>query len=103
MEQKIQVSHQLLDVFELPVLAYPSPTTDLTTLKEVVASLLVDVYNILEIKRTEPETAHFELAEDTMLVALFTAPAKPPPEPHGRAKMHHSRCTIEGEDAVQGR
>lgn len=68
-----------------------------------MASLHVDVDSILEMRGSEPETAPSELAEDTMLVALFTAPAKPPPEPHGRAKMHHSRCTIEGEDAVQGR
>ena len=71
---KIQEVHQHLHVFELRVLARPTPTTDLTTPQEAVASLRADMDIILEMKGLEPETAPVETTKDTMLAALFTAP-----------------------------
>ena len=78
MERKIQTVHRRLDAFELGFLARPSPTIGFTTLQEAVASLRADVDIILEIGGPEPESAPIEIAEDTILVALFTAPTAPP-------------------------
>lgn len=47
-ETKILAVHQCLDIFELRVLALPSPTIDLMTLLAVVAILRADVDAILD-------------------------------------------------------
>jgi len=46
----------------------------------------------------EPETSPVELAEETILAILFTAPIVPP-DPHERDKRHHSSRTTDGEDS----
>ena len=61
MEQKIQVVHKRLDAIKIQVLARPPPTIDLPTLQEVVASLRVNVYSILDMRGHEPEVAAIEL------------------------------------------
>ena len=63
------------------VLACPTPTLNLTTLQEVVASLRDDVDYILEMIGPEPKTARVELVEDTILATLFTALVEPPRKP----------------------
>lgn len=77
-EQKIQVVHQCLYTFELQVLAQSAPTIDITTLSAAVASLRADKDEILERRGTKTESASIELANDTMLHALFKPSAKPP-------------------------
>ena len=78
---KIQAVHHCLDAFEIRVLARPAPTINMNTLQEVVASLCVDVDAILDVSTPETEAAPTELAEDTILVALFTTTTAllPPP------------------------
>lgn len=50
-------------------------------------------------RETYPETAPFELVEDAILVALFTAPTEPLPEPHVHARRHRYSRTTQGYDA----
>ena len=59
-----------------------------------MASLWADVDDIWGIRGHEPETAHVELEEDIVFVALFTVPIAPPPEPCVHAKRHHSSHTL---------
>lgn len=56
----------------------PNPTIDLTTLKEVVVSLRVDMDSIIEMRGPDPESAHVETVEDIVLTKLFTAPTFQP-------------------------
>lgn len=58
-----------------------------------------DVDSILEMRGTKPETATFELAEDTVLDGLLTSPTEAPSKPHVRAKRHSSICTTKVEDS----
>ena len=46
-ELKIRALHQRLDAFDLRVIERPSPTIDLITLQEVVASLRADITTYL--------------------------------------------------------
>ena len=98
-ERKIQAVHQRLDEFELRVLACPAPTIDLTTLKKVVMSLRAKFNGILHMRGHECETEPIELAEDTVLDALFTTLNALPPETREHAKRHCSSRTTKGEDA----
>lgn len=62
---------QCLVAFELRVLERPVPTIDLTNLQVVMASLRSDVETILEMRGTKPEGVPIQLADDTLLNALF--------------------------------
>lgn len=55
--------------------------------------------SILEMSGPEPETAPVEIAKDTVIVALFTAPIVAPPKPRECAKQHHYICAFEGDEA----
>ncbi|TMW99925.1 hypothetical protein EJD97_001694 [Solanum chilense] len=66
---------------------------------EVVMSMREDIDNILEMRGIELKTAPLELEEDTVLVTLFIAPTKIPPESRGRAQRLCFSRTIEGEDS----
>ena len=68
---KIRAVHQLLDVFDLRLLAPPTPTIDLTTLKDVVSCLWANIDTILQMRGTEPESVPIELEEDIALDALL--------------------------------
>lgn len=46
--------------------------------------------SILEMRENDPERARAELAEDTVLEALFKAPVEPPSEQCAHTKRHHS-------------
>ena len=63
--------HQCLDAFELRFLAWPTPIIDLTTLKASVVSLRANVDSILDMWVPESEATPMDLAEDTVLSALF--------------------------------
>lgn len=56
-----------------------------------MSSLRANVDVILDVRVTEPEAAPAELAEDTVLDALFTTTTVLPPHPRERAKRHGSR------------
>ena len=64
-----------------------------------MARLRADMDSILEMRGPEPETATVEIAEDTVLAALFTDPISPLLEPRECAKRPHSSCTSEGDEA----
>ena len=68
-------------------------------LQEALASLRADVDAILDVRLPEPKASPVELAEDTVLAALFTTITAPLPPPHERAKRHHSNRTSENKDA----
>ena len=70
-ERQILAVHQLLDAFELRVLARPAPTIDLMTLQAIVASLRDDVDVILDARVREPEATPTEPCEDMVLATLF--------------------------------
>ena len=70
-ERKITDVNQRLDAFELRVLARPAPPMDVSTLQAAVDSLRADIDTILEARVPEFEAPSVELAEDTVLAALF--------------------------------
>ena len=102
-KQNIQTVHQRLDVFKLRILARPTPTIDLITLKEVFVSMCEDVYSILEMRGHEPETAPIELAEDIMLATLFTPPNAPLLYQCERTKRNRSKVPQRERMPVRGR
>ena len=79
-ERKIAEVHQRLDAFELRVLARPAPPMEVSTLQAVVDTVRVNINTILEAWVHESEAPFVELAEDTVLAALFaTSEIQPPP------------------------
>ena len=70
-ERKIVKVNQLLDAFELRVLARPAHPVDVSTLQAAVDSLRADIDTILEVRVPEFEAPSVEPAEDTVLAALF--------------------------------
>ena len=77
MQRKIDEVHQLLDAFQLRVLAHTAPLVDVSTLQAAVDSLRADIDTILEARVSEP----VEPVEDTVLAALFATSEIPPPSP----------------------
>ena len=73
------------------VLALPAPIVDMKTLHAVVESIRTDLDNILDDRMPESEAPSAEPAEDTVLDALFSTTAVPPPPPRDRAKIHRFR------------
>lgn len=56
---------------------------------------------ILEMRKNDPERARAELAEDTVLEALFKAPVEPPSKQCAHTKRHHSiHTTNAGDEAL---
>ena len=94
-ERMITEVHQLLDAFELRVLAWPAPQVDVSTLQAVVESLQIDIDMILEARVSESEAPSAELAEDTVLAALFATSEIPPPPPREHAKRRKGRAEDE--------
>ena len=72
-ERKIAEVNQLLDDFELWVLARPAPLVDVSTLQAAVDSLFADIDTILEARVPESEAPSVEPAEDTVLYLDFYA------------------------------
>ena len=70
-ERKIAEVHQRLDAFELRVLARPAPPVDVSTLQAAVDTLRANIDMILEARVLDSEAPSVELAEDTVLAALF--------------------------------
>lgn len=64
-----------------------------------MASLRADVGAILDLRVPEPKSTPAELAEDTVLTALFTTTTASLPPPCEHAKRHRSSCTSESEEA----
>lgn len=62
-----------------------------------MASLGDDVDAILDVRVPKPKSAHAELAEDTVLVALFTTTKVSPPPSGECAKRNQSSRTSESE------
>ena len=85
-ERKIAEVHQLLDAFELRVLARPAPSVDVSTLQAAVDSLRADIDTILESRVPESEAPSIQPAEDTVLAALFANSEIPPPPPREHSK-----------------
>ena len=61
-ERKIAEVHQHLDAFELPVLARPAPSVDVSTLQAAVNSLHADIDTILEVRVPDYEVPSVEPA-----------------------------------------
>ena len=80
-ERKIAEVNQRLDAFELRVLARPAPPVDVSTLQAAVDSLCADIDTMLEARVPEFEAPSAEPAEDTVMAALFSTLAIPPPPP----------------------
>ena len=80
-ERKIAEVHQRLDAFELRVLARPAPPVEVSTLQAVVDSVRANINTILEAWGHESEAPFVELAEDTVLAALFSTSEIQPPHP----------------------
>lgn len=87
----IQAVHQCLDAFELRVFVRPTPTIYLTILQADMVSKRADVDVILDMRLPNPKTELAELAEDTMLAALFTTSTALSPPPWEHAKRHRSK------------
>lgn len=68
-----------------------------------LASLRADVDVIFEMLETEPEHAPTNLAEDTVLEALFKAHAETQPEPRACGKRHQSNNPDEAGDEARAR
>ena len=81
------------------MLARPAPPVDVSTLQAAVDSLRADIDTILEARVPESEAPSVELAEDTVLGALFATSEIPPPPPRENAKRHRGRA----EDEAQAR
>ena len=90
-EQKIGEVHQCLDAFELWVLARPAPQVDVSILQDAVNSLHTDIDMILEARVPEYETPFVELAENTVMAALFATSEILPPPPREHAKRRRGR------------
>ena len=90
-ERKIAEVYQLLNAFKLPVLARPSPQVDVSTLQVAVENLQEDIDMILESRVPESEAPSAELAEDTVMAALFATSKIPPPPPREHAKRRKGR------------
>ena len=80
-ERKIVKVNQLLDAFELRMLARPAPPMDMSTLQAAVDSLRADIDMILEARVPESEVPSVKPAEDTVLADLFATSEIPPPSP----------------------
>ena len=83
MQKSITESEERL---ELRVLAWPTPTVDVSTLQVAVDSLRADIDTILEARVLESEVPSVEHAEDTVLATLFAPSKIPPPSPREHAK-----------------
>ena len=70
-EREIAEVHQLLDAFELRVLAHPAPLVDVSTLQAAVDSFCADIEMILESRVPESEALSAEPAEDKVMASLF--------------------------------
>ena len=90
-ERKIAEVHQHLDAFELPVLARPAPSVDVSTLQAAVDSLHADIDMILEARVPESEAPSVEPAEDTVMASLFATLEIPPPPPREHDKRRRGR------------
>ena len=75
-----------MDTFDLRVVAQPSSKVYVTTLQDSEESLRADMDTILEAWMPESEAPSVELAEDTMMAALFVTSEIPPPPPQEYAK-----------------
>ena len=84
-ERKVAEVNQLLDSFELRVLARPAPPMDVSTLQAAVDTLRADIDMILKARVPESEAVSGEPAEDTVLAALFATSEIPPPPPRENA------------------
>ena len=82
---------QHLDAFELRVLAWKTPIVDLTTLQDVVASMIQNMDTILEGRVPEFEAPSAEPAEDIVMATLFSTTAAPSTDPREHTKRHQSR------------
>ena len=94
-ERKIIDVNQLLNAFELRMLARPVPPVDVSTLQAAVDSLRADIDMILGAR--VPESV--EPAEDIVLAALFPTPDIPPSFPQESAK----RRRVRSEDEARAR
>ena len=90
-ERMIVEVNQLLDAFELRVLARPAPPVNVSTLQAAVDSLRADIDMILEATVPDP----VEPVEDTVLAALFATSEIPPPSPRESAKRRRGRSEDE--------
>ena len=90
-ERKIAEVNQLLDDFELRVLARPAPLVDMSALKPTVDSLRADIDMILEARVPESDAPSVQPAEDTVLAALFATSKIPPPPPRESSKRRRGR------------
>ena len=94
-ERKIIDVNQLLNAFELRMLARPAPPVDVSTLQAAVDSLRADIDTILEARVPESEAPFVEPTEDTLLAALFATSEIPPPPPRESAKRRRGRAEDE--------
>ena len=63
----------------------------MSTLQAAVETLRADIDMILAARVPESEAPFAELAEDTMMVALFATSKIPPPPPREHAKRRRGR------------
>ncbi|TMW98758.1 hypothetical protein EJD97_003517 [Solanum chilense] len=94
-ERKIAEVNQLLDTFELRVLARPAPPVDMSTLQAAVDSLRADIDTILEDRVPESEAPSVEPAKDIVLATLFATSEIPPPPPRESAKRRRGQAEDE--------
>lgn len=90
-EKKIMAVLLRLDAFELRVLTWKTPTIDLMTLQDFVASLRADMDAIVNVGGLESESISADPAENMVLATLFTISNAPPPPPRERARRHRPR------------
>ena len=99
-EREIAEVHQLLDAFELRLLAQPTPQVDVSTLQAAVDNLRTDIDMILEARVPYSEAPSAEPSKDTVMAALFATFEILPPPPREqlsgigverRMKLEHGR------------
>ena len=73
------------------MLAGTAPQVDVSTLQAAVDSLRADIDMILEARVPDSEASSTDLAEDTVMAALFATSEIPPPPSREYAKRHRGR------------
>ena len=89
--RKIAEVHQLVEAFELRVLARQVPPMDVSTVQAAVYSLRADIVMILEARVPQSEAPYADLTEDIVLDALFATSEIPPHLPREHAKRRKGR------------
>uniref|UniRef100_M1DA83 Integrase core domain containing protein n=1 Tax=Solanum tuberosum TaxID=4113 RepID=M1DA83_SOLTU len=96
---QVKAIHKRLDAFELRVLDRPSPTIDVTTFQQELASLCADVAALLALTETEPESAPAVPEDEVLMTALFGNTMPPPDSSRTTGKCPRSDRTTDTEEA----